>query len=176
MNIGFTGHRPERIKDYQSLYNDLSKVLYGLVYLSSGKVDESVRFILGGAPGFDTMVASILTGWNIHPEQIDIIIPFRGFEKYATKDESALKRAISINNTLLSDRVIALNNPGNFALQCNLRNEEIIKRSNYLISYWDGIKKGGTWNTICMAQRKRIVVQNLFEGVEIGEKTVQRAE
>jgi len=177
MVIGFTGHRPERIISNAELLNTTKKVLHGLVYSTSGEIDSSVRFVLGGSPGFDTIVAETLWSWGINPENISILVPFRGFERYATKDDRALKRALSINNSLLLDRVVDLQTEypetfnASFGVKCNLRNARIIDRSDLLVSYWDGIKKGGTYNTIQMAIRKNIRVLNVYNGVEVSENT-----
>lgn len=171
MVIGFTGHRPERIVSIAELENIIRKVLHSLVFVPGGELDTSVRFVIGGAPGFDTLVAETLWSWAINPEQIDIIIPFIGFERYSTKHLGMLSRAESINNSLLSDRVHTPHSDGSFGVKCNLRNQEIINRSDKLIAYWDGSKKGGTYNTIQMAIRKGIPVLNLYDGVEVSENT-----
>ncbi len=171
--IAFTGHRPERIKSPEDVEASLRKVLFGLMADSQGHLSDEWNFIAGGAPGFDTLACTLLLKWGIERKRITVIVPFQGFEKYATKDQLAIRRAESMNYILLRDSIQYLNKPGSFGVQCNLRNQAMVDKATHLISYWDGIPKGGTYNTIQMARRAGIKVINLFEGVDMGENTAE---
>jgi len=156
MKIAFSGHRSDKIIDRDLLIEKLVTLL-----LNYRQEQKDLFFITGGSTGFDTIVLAELIKL-FSKDQIEIMIPFSGFETYATKDWSEIKQAQGLNQTYVDRVKIVGGEKGSFASKCYKRNESMIKEADLLICYWNG-SPSGTGNTVKLALKKGIDVINLFE-------------
>src|SRR6185437_13798812 len=161
--VTFTGHRPDKMsaKKTVTVTLALDKAL-DRVELDAYTTNKQIRYIVGGCPGFDTLVLESLFRRKTNKAHIELAVPFIGFEKYAGKTHPDENRAAMKLNQSCGVRVVeAGGKQGSFAQQCNARNAYMVKRADFMICYWDGTS-GGTCNTVRMAEKKPIPIDNLF--------------
>lgn len=139
--VGATGHRPDKLNgDYliQTKYmRDLRlRVMHWLTFL------RPVRVVTGVAVGFDMIVATAALHLKIPHTAA---IPFIGQEaKWPPAVQELYYRII--NHELTTKVIVCEGGYENWKLQ--KRNEYIVDNTNVLLSLWNGIKKGGTWNCL----------------------------
>lgn len=139
----FTGHR-EIPND--KILNIRQKLNY--------EIDKAIamgckHFICGGAPGFDTMAARIVTEKIDYDNSItlSLILPYRGF---VSMYEMAYLMPYCSNITYVAEEY----HISNFYK----RNRAMVNRANMVIAYYDYSKKGGTAYTVDYARSKNIPV------------------
>lgn len=143
--VGVTGHRrlkhnPDSIK--KTLKEKLRKY-------------ETEVVVTGMALGFDMLVAETCI-----EEQIPFVaaIPCHGQTKAWPISEK--DRYMSLMQKAWKSTVVS---KGPFAIwKLFERNKWIVNRSNIILSYWDGGKKGGTAATVRMARKFKKTHENLF--------------
>lgn len=179
MVIAFTGHRKlneevarKKLEDY--LYNTL------LTQVVSKKI-KNIRFIMGGALGFDQIAFNVVSeaqemfavdigSFNISTE---IAVPFkrqssRWSEEQQTKYNSQLLKANKITYVDTLERYRDRNAPvgmGSY-LKLQLRNcymVDKLREENDLLIAWFSGSKGGTKNCIDYARKQGKKILNLFE-------------
>ena len=156
MRIAFSGHRSDKIRDKDLLIEKLRDLL-----LKIKQENSDLLFYTGGSTGFDSLVLIELLK-IFKKEQINILIPFSGFESYASKDRNEIRQTSELNQSC-SDRVLVVGgDQGTFAAKCYKRNEALVKTADVLICYWDG-SSSGTGNTVKLALKKDIDVINIYE-------------
>lgn len=155
MKVSFTGHRPDKIKSPQkvkaSLIDALQKELGDLTAHS---------YIVGGAPGFDTLALEALLTL-VPKEQIELAVPFRGFEKFAGfKHPEENMATYELNYTCGVEIKEVGGSTGSFGQKCFKRNIYMVDNAEIIFTNWDG-SSGGTANTIKLAKRKGIKIVNV---------------
>jgi predicted Rossmann fold nucleotide-binding protein DprA/Smf involved in DNA uptake len=156
MKVTFTGHRPDKTKDPKTIKNRLLKCLLSKL----GKLEDH-HYVLGGAPGFDTIALEVLLENNVPKENITIAVPFRGFEKMAGfKHPKENMEAYTLNYTcgVLVKEVGG--KEGTFAKKCFTRNIYLVQNGDIIFTNWDG-STGGTANTVKLATKKGIPIVNV---------------
>lgn len=166
----FTGYRPEKFPfpfdELNIQYKKFEdKLLDAIFKLAS---DGVTTFYTGMARGFDLIAAEItLLYREMKPGTIKLhcAIPFEGQEAgwpagWQSRYYDILRRADE-SVTLL----------GGYHRSCyQRRNEYMVKRSQVVLTYFDG-RKGGTANTLAYASRKGLEIFNLSE-TEIRDYTL----
>lgn len=153
----FTGHRPHLIKDYDKE----KELLKGLLLLNSAVSDE---FVTGGCPGFDTIALESLLELGVNLNNITIAVPFIGFEKYAGRQHEEENSRTREFNKSCGVKMIEVGGEGTFAVKCYRRNQYLVDQANAgIFTNWNGIPKGGTANTIKLAQKKQLPIFNIWE-------------
>ncbi|MBR6918040.1 MAG: DUF1273 family protein [Clostridia bacterium] len=151
--VCFTGHRRIKSEDVEDLISKLDVVIDRCV--SKGLV----RFMSGGALGFDTLAAKrVLLAKEKHPQiSLSLILPCRD----QTKKWTSL---VDINEyrTLkdCADEIIYIQDF--YDADCMMkRNKYMIDNSSLCIAYHSG-RTGGTANTVRYAAEQKIKVINLY--------------
>lgn len=155
MVISFTGHRPEKIKDFDSLRLKLKQELENKLLNNS-----NLTFVVGGAPGFDTLALEVLLELN-QKEKITLAVPFKGFEKYSSKNDSQNLHAFNLNYSCGVKVLEVGGKDGSFGQKCYQRNRYLVEQADFIFAYHDG-SKSGTGHTVTLAKLKKIPVVNLF--------------
>jgi hypothetical protein len=109
--------------------------------------------ISGMADGWDIALAKTSLSLNI---PLAAAIPFHGFREHEKKGEYQ----DILNNTLTSAYYIC--SEGYEVWKLHQRNEWIADRANLMLAFWDGNKKGETFNCIEYCHKKNIPWINLF--------------
>jgi hypothetical protein len=156
MKVTFTGHRPDKTKDPKTAKERLLKALQGRL----GDLKDHT-YVVGGAPGFDTLALEVLLENNVPKNQITLAVPFRGFEKMAGfKHPKENLATYTFNYTCGVPVKEVGGRDGNFAKKCFTRNMYLVENSEILFTNWDG-STGGTANTVKLAQRKGMPIINV---------------
>lgn len=153
VSAAFTGHR----------FYDFSKRVFIQERLTSAiseAYDHGIRnFISGFALGIDLMAAQLVQSLkcNLPGISLTAAIPFAGqAERYNIYDKRVYGRLLE-----LADKVIVLSDC--YYPRCFLdRDEFMVENASYLIAYYDGREKGGTYYTIKKARARGIPIINVY--------------
>lgn len=152
--VAFTGHRrlsgaatPESLRE--ALRNTVLK-LYN---------DGYRTFLSGMAEGFDMEAAEVVTELKkIIPDiRLVAVVPCGGQDKYFRPENK-----IRYQNLLdTADEVVILSDY--YYNDCFLRrNDYLIANCGYVVCYYDGHPKGGTYYTVVRADRNGLKFTNLY--------------
>lgn len=141
--VGGTGHRAycEEV--------DIAEVIMSI---------NPTSIISGMADGWDIALAKSSLNLNI---PLAAAIPFHGHEKKGEYQDI-------LNNTLTSAYYIC--SEGYEVWKLHRRNEWMADRANLMLAFWDGNKKGGTFNCIEYCRKKNIPWINLWDKIKVGVK------
>lgn len=153
VSAAFTGHR----------FYDFSQRVFIQERLTSAiseAYDHGIRnFISGFALGIDLMAAQLvqLLKCNLPGISLTAAIPFEGqAERYNIYDKRVYRRLLE-----LADKVIVLSDC--YYSRCFLdRDEFMVENASYLIAYYDGREKGGTYYTVKKARARGIPIINVY--------------
>lgn len=153
VSAAFTGHR----------FYDFSQRVFIQERLTSAiseAYDHGIRnFISGFALGIDLMAAQLVQSLkcNLPGISLTVAIPFAGqAERYNIYDKRVYGRLLE-----LADKVIVLSDC--YYPRCFLdRDEFMVENASYLIAYYDGREKGGTYYTIKKARARGIPIINVY--------------
>lgn len=152
MSVAFTGHRTIRTDRYALSVSLNEEVRFCY--------ENGIRFFyVGCAVGFDMMAAyAVLEQKKQYPDMVLIaVVPYAGQDRYF-KTEHKQKYADILHH---ADKVVVLSE--NYYSQCYAhRNDYMISHACRLIAYWDRKSAGGTSYTFNKAQKKKMVIHNLF--------------
>ncbi len=153
VSAAFTGHR----------FYDFSQRVFIQERLTSAiseAYDHGIRnFISGFALGIDLMAAQLVQSLkcNLPGISLTAAIPFEGqAERYNIYDKRVYRRLLE-----LADKVIVLSDC--YYSRCFLdRDEFMVENASYLIAYYDGREKGGTYYTVKKARARGIPIINVY--------------
>ena len=153
VSAAFTGHR----------FYDFSQRVFIQERLTSAiseAYDHGIRnFISGFALGIDLMAAQLVQSLkcNLPGISLTAAIPFEGqAERYNIYDKRVYRRLLE-----LADKVIVLSDC--YYPRCFLdRDEFMVENASYLIAYYDGREKGGTYYTVKKARARSIPIINVY--------------
>ncbi len=153
-SVAFTGHR--FVSEYK-----LSELISNLRSTIIEHYNAGFRvFITGMAIGFDTIAAEELICLRLEELPniyIKAVVPFKGQEeRWSLKHQNDYKRILEE-----VDEVIVLSD--HFYKGCEKdRNTFMLNHSSRVIAYFDGIPRGGTYDTILKAEKKGMKITNIF--------------
>lgn len=147
----FTGHRPNKLNGYEA--EDNKKLLWKIHnvcvdLIENKKVDT---FINGLALGVDLWSAKIVVKLKEKYPHIKLIsaIPCRNHaDKWGKKAKNLWQEVCD-----KSDEVVLVTDEEYKPYLMQVRNEYMVKNSDYVIGVWDGTK-GGTRNCINFAEKQ----------------------
>lgn len=144
VSAAFTGHRFYDFSQREFIQERLTSAI-------SEAYDHGIRnFISGFALGIDLMAAQLVQSLkcNLPGISLTAAIPFEGqAERYNIYDKRVYGRLLE-----LADKVIVLSDC--YYPRCFLdRDEFMVENASYLIAYYDGREKGGTYYTVKRHER-----------------------
>ena len=153
VSAAFTGHRFYDFSQREFIQERLTSAI-------SEAYDHGIRnFISGFALGIDLMAAQLvqLLKCNLSGISLTAAIPFEGqAERYNIYDKRVYRRLLE-----LADKVIVLSDC--YYPRCFLdRDEFMVENASYLIAYYDGREKGGTYYTVKKARARGIPIINVY--------------
>ena len=153
VSAAFTGHRFYDFSQREFIQERLTSAI-------SEAYDHGIRnFISGFALGIDLMAAQLVQSLKCDLPGISLTaaIPFEGqAERYNIYDKRVYRRLLE-----LADKVIVLSDC--YYPRCFLdRDEFMVENASYLIAYYDGREKGGTYYTIKKARARGIPIINVY--------------
>ena len=153
VSAAFTGHRFYDFSQREFIQERLTSAI-------SEAYDHGIRnFISGFALGIDLMAAQLVQSLkcNLPGISLTAAIPFEGqAERYNISDKRVYRRLLE-----LADKVIVLSDC--YYPRCFLdRDEFMVENASYLIAYYDGREKGGTYYTVKKARARGIPIINVY--------------
>lgn len=153
VSVAFTGHRFYDFSQREFIQERLTSAI-------SEAYDHGIRnFISGFALGIDLMAAQLVQSLkcNLPGISLTAAIPFEGqAERYNIYDKRVYRRLLE-----LADKVIVLSDC--YYPRCFLdRDEFMVENASYLIAYYDGREKGGTYYTVKKARARGIPIINVY--------------
>lgn len=153
VSAAFTGHRFYDFSQRKFIQERLTSAI-------SEAYDHGIRnFISGFALGIDLMAAQLVQSLkcNLPGISLTAAIPFAGqAERYNIYDKRVYRRLLE-----LADKVIVLSDC--YYPRCFLdRDEFMVENASYLIAYYDGREKGGTYYTVKKARARGIPIINVY--------------
>lgn len=153
VSAAFTGHRFYDFSQREFIQERLTSAI-------SEAYDHGIRnFISGFALGIDLMAAQLVQSLKCDLPGISLTaaIPFEGqAERYNIYDKRVYRRLLE-----LADKVIVLSDY--YYPRCFLdRDEFMVENASYLIAYYDGREKGGTYYTVKKARERGIPIINVY--------------
>lgn len=153
VSAAFTGHRFYDFSQREFIQERLTSAI-------SEAYDHGIRnFISGFALGIDLMAAQLVQSLkcNLPGISLTAAIPFEGqAERYNIYDKRVYGRLLE-----LADKVIVLSDC--YYPRCFLdRDEFMVENASYLIAYYDGREKGGTYYTVKKARARGIPIINVY--------------
>ena len=153
VSAAFTGHRFYDFSQREFIQERLTSAI-------SEAYDHGIRnFISGFALGIDLMAAQLVQSLkcNLPGISLTAAIPFEGqAERYNIYDKRVYGRLLE-----LADKVIVLSDY--YYPRCFLdRDEFMVENASYLIAYYDGREKGGTYYTVKKARARGIPIINVY--------------
>jgi hypothetical protein len=159
-SVSFSGHRKERI-----LQNG-NPLILGQIQLAIIEQVEQLygkgykTFYCGMAQGFDLLAASavIACKWQFRDIRLVAVVPFRNqAARYEPLDK--IQYGVLLRE---ADEVTVLSE--SYYRGCfHRRNDYMINKSHVIVTYWDGVFKGGTFYTVRKAQQENKQIINLFK-------------
>lgn len=166
----FTGRRPNKIygynleiKEYKILAKNTARIIEKLV------IKKGIRFFFsGGALGFDT-VAFFAVEYvkkkytNINIKNIICVPCENQSAKWTNTDKERYNRMFKLADEIIYTEKIDGYIPKSESIseKMNNRNKLLVDLSMYLISCWEGEKRGGTYNTLEYAKRSNRTIINI---------------
>lgn len=153
VSAAFTGHRFYDFSQREFIQERLTSAI-------SEAYDHGIRnFISGFALGIDLIAAQLVQSLkcNLPGISLTAAIPFEGqAERYNIYDKRVYGRLLE-----LADKVIVLSDC--YYPRCFLdRDEFMVENASYLIAYYDGREKGGTYYTVKKARARGIPIINVY--------------
>ena len=153
VSAAFTGHRFYDFSQREFIQERLTSAI-------SEAYDHGIRnFISGFALGIDLMAAQLVQSLKCDLPGISLTaaIPFEGqAERYNIYDKRVYRRLLE-----LADKVIVLSDY--YYPRCFLdRDKFMVENDAYLIAYYDGREKGGTYYTVKKARARGIPIINVY--------------
>lgn len=153
VSAAFTGHRFYDFSQREFIQERLTSAI-------SEAYDHGIRnFISGFALGIDLMAAQLVQSLkcNLPGISLTAAIPFESqAERYNIYDKRVYRRLLE-----LADKVIVLSDC--YYPRCFLdRDGFMVENASYLIAYYDGREKGGTYYTVKKARARGIPIINVY--------------
>ena len=156
MKIAITGHRPDAflVSHYED--SQVKRIADDIVCVFKREFGDDLCFNLGGSTGVDQWVGSACIE---HGVKYHLFLPFLPQVQNKFWDEECkleldrqMKNAAGITISDLSGKYI----PELY----QVRNKLMVDSSHFLVAFWVGKRRGGTYNTIKYALEKSKFVYN----------------
>ena len=161
--IAITGHR-----EYEDIFNAGTQTNKLFKYLRTKYPNEEIVFITGGAQGIDQLVAKMCKQQKFLYD-VYLAFPFDiSTSRWAQSHKDFLTDLIvTSRNTKYINDIYSVR--GYY-----LRDKAMVDDSDFVVAFWDGRKKGGTYITVKYALSKGKLVYNAFnEFKEIKSEDVE---
>ena len=148
VKVALTGHRNDRLHGKNK---EILKWIQNTL-LDIHLQDSKIQCLCGGAEGADELFAEI-AAFGTCPADLIFYLPCEGYRFFALeKYISKAKQVIPIFKNWI---------PGGD----EIRDRRMVEDCDILLAVWDGIRIGGTWETIKHAQdlNKKIICLNVKE-------------
>jgi hypothetical protein len=148
--VGWTGHRPDIFRDPSLARGEVERTADAL----AGRWSE-LEFVCGGQRGVDlwAAAAALTRSLALH---LALPLPLDSLTTgWAPPDRQSL---VDLHGRAASIEVADPENAEG-ALAYDRRNEAIVRRSGLIVAVWTGVRRGGTFHTLCAAWVQGVAVE-----------------
>ena len=131
MKIALTGHRKERLRGNEDV---VEKWLHNILNFLFMEQEEQIM-ICGGAEGADEIFGSLI--WWFPTAELHLCLPVKGYRE--KKMHPYIKKMKNEEHVMAEEWRPGLD---------TVRDRYMVNNCDVLIAVWDGIEKGGVWETI----------------------------
>ncbi len=150
MLIAWSGHRPDVFRRPLQARDAVRAV-------AAGRVAPGVEFLIGGQRGVDQWAGRLALQLGI---PFHVVLPTtleRFTQAWAAEDRRSLEELVSRCASLSTiDPAGAMG-----TLAYDLRNEAVARRADVLVVVWTGLRRGGTFHTMCTARARGLRVEEV---------------
>jgi uncharacterized phage-like protein YoqJ len=124
----------------------------------------------------DVVVCGLALGWDtaVAIAAIELGIPLHGYIPFVGQADTWPKRSVERYWWLLercAKKVVV--SPGGYAPEkMQIRNEAMVDACDRVLALWDGEEKGGTWNCVKYAMKRKKPIENVWESLVIEDPFV----
>lgn len=145
MNIAISGHRPDSFLVSHYRIQTIERLIDDTLWRLKKEYEHDLCLNLGGALGIDLWVGKVCIENDI---KFNIYLPFHPsvFTKYWKEDQRS-----ELDNQLSKAKKITIIEPQVMEFsydKYSKRNEMMIDEASFLIAFWVGKRKGGTFNAM----------------------------
>lgn len=163
----FAGHRPYKFAfQPEEEQNFITNLKNNIILTLRERIEEGYdTFLCGGAIGFDIMCAETVIDLKEEFPHIRLgcMLPFENHHvEFPAEWQNRFLKILEICDFI--DYVSPIRVTGCYYD----RNQNMIKNSSYMITYFDG-KGGGTARVVASAQSNKLKITNLFEAPPVPE-------
>jgi hypothetical protein len=160
MLIGWSGHRPDLFRHPHRARSRVEELAEQIARGEGG-----VEFVCGAQRGVDTWAASAAQRLGL---PLHLVLPL-GLELFTNGWRAADRRRL-LGLVSAASSVIVIDPEGRLGpLAYDLRNEHVARRAQMLVVVWTGLRRGGTFHTMCAARRWATPVRDYsLEGTSRG--------
>lgn len=156
MRIAITGHRPDSFIVSHYKPSHIIRIANDLVYNLKREFGDDLSFNIGGAIGVDQWVGMACIEHNVH---YHMFLPFFP-EVQAKYWNSIQKKELDRQLRYASGIDISDMSYKYLPQMYQVRNQKMIDSANFLVAFWVGKKRGGTYNAIKYALKCSKFVYN----------------
>jgi uncharacterized phage-like protein YoqJ len=151
MIVSFTGHRPERLPHDAAIRMDATMGWLQHTY------STSLHVVAGMAQGWDTLAARAAIKFKV---PFTAAIPWKGHGQGWPREHLDAFRELCMQ----AERAVIVCDTDEYRPWVyQKRDEWMVDNSAVLITAWDGIREGGTWNTIQYAIKRQRKMVHIYE-------------
>ena len=147
--VGITGHRPDRFRDAE-----VAQELCDELVMTLKKQYEYIEFNLGGSTGTDQWVGDACIRYEV---EYNLFLPFPAEiqSKHWYKEQQD-----NLNTQIEKCNSLYIAGPKYKPANYFIRNRSIVDNADFLVCFWEGIHRGGTFDTLKYAMKKSKIVLN----------------
>jgi uncharacterized phage-like protein YoqJ len=163
IKIAITGHRPDAFLVSHYLLETIQRAANDMVAIFKREHKDELMFNLGGAIGVDQWVGAACIDQNV---PYVLYLPFHPdvqskFWTQEQKDELARQVKFAAGINIVEPNPEAEYFIGNY----QKRNERMIDEANFVVAFWVGKRRGGTYNAIKYGLKKSKFVFNALDNL-----------
>lgn len=144
MKIAISGHRPDSFLVSHYSPESIIRIANDIVCIFQREFDDKLLFNLGGAIGVDQWVGKACMEQNV---KYHMFLPFRPEiqAKYWNNDQRK-----ELDRQLKHASGIHISNPSEFFIPDLYQegNKKMVDNADFLVAFWVGKRKGGTYNAM----------------------------
>lgn len=163
--IAITGHRPDSFLQSHYSLETIKRLAEDTIFVLKKQYDGNLMFNVGGAIGTDQWAADACIALNI---KYKIYLPFT--PEVQSKFWSEEHKSVLRDQIMKANGLEIVDPTGKYHVsKYQERNKRMVDDANFVLAFWVGKRKGGTYNCIKYALKQSKLVYNALEEESIGE-------
>lgn len=168
--ICITGHRPDSFLVSHYDEDTVKRIADDLVCVMKREYGDKLSFNLGGAIGSDQWVGAACIE---HDARFSLYLPF--LPQIQARYWNADQRAELDQQMRRASRIVIADTEGKYdASKYHERDRMMVDDADFVVAFWVGRRRGGTFGTMSYALSKSVLVLNALDGLRpVFSKTLE---